>query len=68
MHAPGTPDTVQVIIAVLRHIEIDDEIEIRDIQAAGCDIGGNQYRDIAQAEFSQQLVSDILVDVAVDHH
>ena len=40
--APRT-DAVHVVVNVLRHVEVDDVLHVGEIEALGCDVGGNKH-------------------------
>lgn len=41
--ATGTTDAVHVVFVGVRLVEIDDVADIGDVEAAGSDIGGDEY-------------------------
>ncbi|MNZ67232.1 hypothetical protein D3C78_854700 [compost metagenome] len=61
----GTANTVYVLVAAARHIEVDHQIQAVDVQAARGDVGGNQNLGAAlfQALDGQLAVFLILVTV-----
>src|SRR4051812_4393981 len=48
--AAGAADTVDVIVGMDRHIEIDHVADGRNVEPAGGDVGGDQQRRFALAE------------------
>src|SRR5438874_1254269 len=51
--------------AVMRHIEIEDVADDRDIEAAGGDVGGDQHRNLALAKLVEGRGARRLIHVAV---
>src|SRR6185437_14438342 len=51
--AGGATAAVQVILVIAGRVDIDDEVEVVDVNAAGRDVGGHQYRDMAALELRQ---------------
>lgn len=41
---------MNVVSGVLRQVKVKDVTHIGDVQAAGCNIGGNQYRQVPVVE------------------
>lgn len=39
----GTADAMNIGVAVLGEVEIDDEVDGWDVETAGCDVGGDEY-------------------------
>src|SRR5215813_5781582 len=66
--APGTPDAVNVIVGVMRHVEIEHMAHRRDVEAAGRDVGSDQQRDLALAELIERGHARRLVHVAMQRH
>ena len=48
--AAGAADAVDVIVGVMRHVEIEDVADRGDIETARGDVGRDQHGDIAVAE------------------
>ena len=48
--AAGAADPVNIVVGVVRHVEIEDVTDVRNIEAAGGDVGGDQQRHGAVAE------------------
>src|SRR3954453_18998526 len=44
--AAGTTDAVNVVVGMMRHIEVEDVADDGDIEAAGGDVGGDQHRNL----------------------
>ena len=55
--AAGTTDTVQVGIRGTRHIEVKDVADVRNIDTAGSDVGGDQHVDAAVGQALDSFVS-----------
>lgn len=47
----GTTDTVYIVFAVIRQVIVKDVRNGWDVQAARCDVGGDQNIEIATGEF-----------------
>ena len=53
---PGcASDPVNVVRGILRQIEVEHVTDVRDVQPAGCNIGCNQYSEIAVVEVTEEL-------------
>ena len=52
--AGSTTDTVDIVFGVLRQIVIEYMTDVGDMQAAGGNIGGDQYRQFTLLETLQQ--------------
>ena len=65
--AAGTADAVHVLVAGARHVEVDHQVEVVDIQAAGGHIGGHQHLAAALAEAVDGQLAVLLVLLAVQH-
>jgi hypothetical protein len=46
---------VQVVLGVGRRVDVDDEVEGLDVDAARGDIGGHQHGDLAVLELGQRV-------------
>jgi hypothetical protein len=65
--APGAADAMNVILGMLRNVEVDDVADIRDVQAAGGDIGGNEHFVTALTKAVQGLLAFTLAAIGMDH-
>ena len=63
--AAGAANAVDVVVRSPRQIEIKDVRDVRNIEAAGCDVGCRQQHDLASAEFIQRGRARALFHVAV---
>src|SRR5579871_515116 len=63
--ASGAADPVDVIVGVMRDIEIEDVAHGRNIEAAGGNVGGDQERNFALAELIKRRRARRLIHVAV---
>ena len=59
-------DAVDVVLGVVRQLEVDDLGQPLDVQAAGRDVGGHQHPDLARLELLERLLAVGLAAVAVD--
>ena len=57
---------VQVILVVVRRVEMDDELDVVDVDAAGGDVGGDQDPRMARRERVERALPLVLVQVPVD--
>src|SRR5258708_35156282 len=48
--AAGAADAMDVIVGMMRYIEVEDMADGGNIEATGCDVGGDQERNLAFAE------------------
>ena len=48
-------DPVYVVGRILRQIEVEHVTDVRDVQSAGCNIGCNQYSEVAVVEVTKEL-------------
>ena len=64
--AAGAADPVDVILGMMRHVEIEDVADRRDVEAAGRDVAGDQQGGLAVAEGIQGRGARPLVHVAVE--
>ena len=71
-HRPGgtgsrrTAGAVQVVLVVVRRVEVDNQVDVIDVQPAGGDIGGDQNPGVPGGEAVQYPLALVLVEVAVD--
>ena len=61
----GTADAVDVIVGMMRDIEIEHVAHGRNIQTAGGDVGSDQQRNFALAELIERGGSRRLIHIAV---
>ena len=62
----GSPsDSMDVVFRVMRHVIIDDERHIVDVNAPRNDIGCNQHRHFAIPEIKHDLVTLILLQIGM---
>ena len=61
----GTSDTMHVVFALAREVEVQN-VHIADIEPAGGDISGHQNSVASFAESEQNLITLVLVKVPVD--
>ena len=54
--AAGAADPVHVVVGVVRDVEIEDVADVRNIEPARGDVGGDQELDVALAELSSAAV------------
>ena len=54
--AAGPSGAMDVILRHERQIEIDDERQLRDVETARGDVGGDEYVDAARLEVAERLV------------
>ena len=55
----GAADAMDIVLGMDGHVEIEDMAEAFDIEAAGGDVAGDEYRNAAVAELLQRLWSGI---------
>jgi hypothetical protein len=51
----GTTDSVDVILDVVRHVVVDDNFDVLNIQTTSGDIGGDENRLTAFTELTEDL-------------
>jgi hypothetical protein len=59
-----TPNAMHVVRSVLRQVEVEHVTDIRDVQSARCDIGRNQYGEIAVVKVAEELQALVLGHIA----
>ena len=64
--ACGAADAVNVILTVLGQVVVDDAFHIRDVQAARCNIGTDQYLQFAALKTHQHAEAFFLWHVPRD--
>ena len=64
--ASRTSGAVQVVLRVVRRVEVHDQVDVVDVDAAGGDIGGHQHPRVTGGEAGQRALALVLVQVAVD--
>src|SRR6516225_11199076 len=63
--APGAADAMNVIVGVVRDVEVEDVADGGNVEPARGDVGGNQQRDFVPAELIERGRARRLVHVAV---
>jgi hypothetical protein len=67
--AGGTPRPVNVGLSVFGRLDLDDEINVRDVEASRCHIGSDKHLELALLEALDRDLALVLDDVAVhDFH
>ena len=61
-------NSVDVILAIVGIVVVDDELDIVDIEASGGDVGGNEDGSAASLELAQHPLPLLLLFVSVDAH
>ncbi len=63
--ASGAADAVDVVVGMMRHVEIEDVAGGGNVEAAGCDVGGDQQRNFTLAELIECRGARRLIHIAV---
>jgi hypothetical protein len=63
--AAGTAYPVHVVVGMDRYVEIVDVADLRNVEAARGDVGGDQKRDFSLAELVERRRAGRLIHVAV---
>ena len=63
--AGGAARAVQVRLVLGRRVDVDDQLDVVDVDAAGGDVGGDQHADGAGGERGEVAVAGVLRQVAV---
>src|SRR5207302_1511932 len=63
--ASGAPDAMDVIVGVVRHVEIEDVAYHGNIEAAGGDVGGDQHRNLTLAKLVESRGARRLIHIAM---
>ena len=63
--AAGAADPVHIVVGVVRHVEIEHVADVRNIEPARGDVGGDQQLDLALAEAVERSRAGRLIQVAV---
>ena len=58
--------TVQIVLVVVRRVELHDQVDVVHVDAAGRDVGGDQNAGMPGGERVQRTLPLVLVAVAVD--
>jgi len=61
----GAPRPVQVCLVLSGRIDMDHQLDIINVNAAGCDIGGDQNHDITGCKFREVAVTGRLREIPV---
>lgn len=64
--AGGAADAVDVVLAVARHVKVDDRVHRRDVQPPGRHVRRDQHRPVAGLELAQRLEAGGLRQAPVD--
>jgi hypothetical protein len=62
----GTPGTVQVVLVVVGRVELHDQVDVIDVDAASGDVGGDEHPGVPGRERVERTLPLALVAVAVD--
>ena len=62
----GAPDAVHVVLAVLRQVVVQHQVQLFDVQAAGRDVGGHQVLQLARLQIVDQALALALREIADD--
>ena len=57
---------VEIVLVVARRVDLEDETDIVDVDAAGGDIGGDEHRDPTLTEGAEHPVADSLRKTSVE--
>ncbi|CCZ75682.1 putative uncharacterized protein [Alistipes finegoldii CAG:68] len=60
-----TADAVDIIFGVVRHVVIDDQSDVLDVNAARHDVGGHEDRDLVVLEVEHHLLALGLLQIGV---
>src|SRR6185437_1042425 len=63
---PGAADPVDIVVGVVRHVEVEDVADVGNVEAARGDVGGAEQLQRPVAEALQRAHPRLLVKVAVD--
>ena len=63
--AGRTSDAVYVVLAVMRHVVVDDQADVVDVDTTGHDVGSHQDVDAAVAELVHDFLTLALLQVGV---
>src|SRR6185369_8729950 len=66
-HAASAPDSMNVVLRVLRNVIVNDVAHLGDIQTASGDIGGDQHLETAVPKTIQGLFALALGAVGMQH-
>ncbi len=67
LRAAGAADAVNVVLGMMRHVEVDDVADLLDVDSARGDVGGDHHFVAAAAETVQCLLALVLGAVGVKH-
>ena len=71
-HRPGgagtsrTPGAMQVVLRVVRRVEVHDQVDVVDVDPTRSDVGGHQHARVTGREAGERALTLVLVQVAVD--
>ena len=63
--AAGAADAMDVVVGMMRDVEIEDVADGGNVEAAGGDVGGDQQRNLTLAELIERCGARRLIHVAV---
>ena len=63
--AGRTSDAVYVVLAIMRHVVVDDQADVVDVDTTGHDVGSHQNVDAAVAELVHDFLTLTLFQVGV---
>lgn len=58
-------DAVHIVLRVMRHVEVNDQLDASDVNASAYDVGGNQHIDAACFEGIHRVLAVTLFKIAV---
>lgn len=64
--SPAPPDAVDVVLHIIREIEIDDHLNVLHIEPAGGHVGGYKHEEVVRLEVFEDIVALFLGLVAVN--
>src|SRR5829696_10396429 len=62
---PGAADAMDIVLGMVRHVEIEDVAHRRDVEAAGGDVARDDEQHLAGAERVERRHAGALIEVAV---
>ncbi|MPN35852.1 hypothetical protein SDC9_183354 [bioreactor metagenome] len=64
--ATGSADAVDIVFGLIRHVIVDDEVNVVHVDAACRDVGCDEHGRFARAEIAHDVVALVLAQVAMD--
>ena len=58
--ASGAARAMKVVLRIVRRVEVNDEVDVVDVDAAGGDIGRDQHPRVARGEARQGTLTSVL--------